>query len=147
MDILLKFHFAGKYSISLNLSKNQKKPAYSRIEVTTENLSRDRKLICQPVPSHDITKFSLEEEIENLNKRSCDLKKEVATRMIKGTNERSCDKGNVERTKGSIQKKKSMSRYQLKTNDVATPLSVRDKDLSMKPQERSLQKKKVATSF
>ena len=40
----------------------------SRIEVATENRGRDMKLSCQPVPSHDITNFSFEEEIEVLNK-------------------------------------------------------------------------------
>ena len=40
----------------------------SRIEVATENLSRDKKLSCQSFPSHDITKINFEEEIEDLNK-------------------------------------------------------------------------------
>ena len=40
----------------------------SRIEVATENRGRDRKLSCHSVPSHDITNFSFEEEIEVLNK-------------------------------------------------------------------------------
>ena len=32
------------------------------------------------IPSHDINKFGFEEEIENLNKSSRDLKKKVATK-------------------------------------------------------------------
>ena len=39
-----------------------------RIEVATENRSRDRKLSCQSFPGHDITKINFEEEIEDLNK-------------------------------------------------------------------------------
>ena len=68
MDILLKFHFAGKYSRSSNLRKNQKKSAYRRIEVTTKNLSRDRNAQVPAIPSHDINKFGFEEETEKLNK-------------------------------------------------------------------------------
>ena len=68
MDILLKFHFAGKYSRSSNLSKTQKKSVCSRIEVTTENLSRDRNAQVPAIPSHDIKKFGFEEETEILNK-------------------------------------------------------------------------------
>ena len=68
MNILLKFHFVGKYSISSNLSKNQKKSACSRIEVTIENLSRNRNAQVPAIPNHDINKFSFEEETENLNK-------------------------------------------------------------------------------
>ena len=68
MDILLKFHFAGKYSRSSNLSKNQKKSACSKIEVTTENLSRDMNAQVLAIPSHDINQFGFEEETENLNK-------------------------------------------------------------------------------
>ena len=36
-DNLLKFQFTGKYSRKSNFSKNQKKSACSRIEVTTDN--------------------------------------------------------------------------------------------------------------
>ena len=50
------------------LEKNQKKSAFSRIEVTTENLSRDRNAQVPAIPSHDINKFGFEEETENLNK-------------------------------------------------------------------------------
>ena len=53
-----------------------------RIEVVTENRSRDRKLSCQSFQSRDITKINFEEEIEEYNKRSCDLKKEVATKEV-----------------------------------------------------------------
>ena len=83
-----------------------------RNEVATENRSRDRKLICQSFPSHDITKINLGEEIEDLSKRSRDLNIKLATRMTKATNERGCGKGNVVETKGNIQVKTS----------VATPL-------------------------
>ena len=38
----------------------------SRIKVATKNRSRDRKLSCQSIPSHNITKFNLKEEIEVL---------------------------------------------------------------------------------
>ena len=48
--------------------KTRRDQLTSRIEVATENRSRDRKLSCQSVPSHDITKFSLEEEIEVLKR-------------------------------------------------------------------------------
>ena len=82
------------------------KPVYSIIEVTTENRGRDRKLSYQSVPSHDITKFSFEEEIEVLKRVKLLLE------------ERSCDKGNVVGIKGNIQKKKSMSRHH---SDVTTP--------------------------
>ena len=40
----------------------------SKIEVATENRSRDKKLSCQSFPSHDFTKINFEEEIEDLNK-------------------------------------------------------------------------------
>ena len=70
--------------------KVQSKPVYRRIEVATENWGRDRKLSCQSVPSHNITKFSFEEEIEVLNRVKSLLE------------ERSCDKGNVVGTKGNI---------------------------------------------
>ena len=46
-DNRLKFQFAGKYSRNSNFSKNKKKSACSRIEVTTGNLSRDRKFSFQ----------------------------------------------------------------------------------------------------
>ena len=40
----------------------------SKNEVATENWSRDRKLSCQSIPSHDITKINFGEEIEDFSK-------------------------------------------------------------------------------
>ena len=50
------------------LAETRRDQLTSRIEVATKNRGRDRKLICQSVPSHDITNFNFEEEIEVLNK-------------------------------------------------------------------------------
>ena len=66
MDNRLKFHFVEKYSRNSNFSKNQKKSACSRIEVTTGNLSRDRNAQLLAIPGHDINKFFFEEETEKL---------------------------------------------------------------------------------
>ena len=63
----------------------------SKNEVATENQRRGRKLSFQSFPSHDITKISIGEEIEDCSKRSRDLKIKLATRMTKATNERSRD--------------------------------------------------------
>ena len=62
-----------------------------------------RSLFVQSFPSHDITKINFGEEIEDLSKRSRDLKIKLATRMTKATSERGCDKGSVVETKGDIQ--------------------------------------------
>ena len=51
------------------------------------------------------------------------------------------------KTKRNNQIKKIMSGHQKDMNKVATPLRGRDNDPSMKPQEKSLQKKEVAASF
>ena len=92
----------GEAKISAKTRRDQ--PS-SKTEDATENWSHDRKLSCQSFPSHDITKINFREEIEDLCKRSRDLKIEVATRMTKATNERGCDKGSVVEAKGNIQKK------------------------------------------
>ena len=55
----------AKAKISVETRRDQ---LTSRIEVATENWSRDRKLSCQSFPSHNITKFSFEKEIEVLKK-------------------------------------------------------------------------------
>ena len=46
----------------------------SKNEVATESQSRDKKLFVQLIPGYDISRTSLEEEIEGLFKRSRDLK-------------------------------------------------------------------------
>ena len=63
-----KISFCRKIQQKLKSQQKLEETVYSRIEVATENRGRDRKLSCQSVPSHDITKFSFEEEIEALNK-------------------------------------------------------------------------------
>ena len=104
MDILLKFNFAEKIQQKL---KSQQKPeeislqaemkSQLKIGVTTGSL------FVQSIPSHDITKIKFGEEIEDLSKRSHDLKIELATRMTKAISEKGCDKGSVVETKGNIQ--------------------------------------------
>ena len=84
-------------------AKTKRDQPTSRNEVAIEIRSRDRKLICQSFPSHDITKINFGEEIEDLSKRSSDLKIKLATRMTKATSERGCDKGSVVETKGNVQ--------------------------------------------
>ena len=73
-------------------AKTRRDQPTSRNEVSTENRSRDRKLIFQSFPSHDITKINFGEEIEDLSKGSRDLKIKLTTRITKATNERDCDK-------------------------------------------------------
>ena len=103
MDILLKFNFAGNTAESKISAKTKRDHPTSRNEVATENRSRDRKLICQLFSSHDITKINFGEAIEDLSKRSRDLKIKLATRMTRATNEKGCDKGSVVKTKGNNQ--------------------------------------------
>ena len=107
-------------------AKTKRDQPTSRNEVATEIRSRDRKLICQSFPSHDIIKINFGEEIEDLSKRSCDLKIKLATRMTKATSERGCDKGSAVETKGNIQSRifgrdtTLMSRRQLNITEVTT---------------------------
>ena len=86
-------------------AKTRRDQPTSRNEFATDTRSRDRKLIYQSFPSHDITKIKFGEELEVLSKRSHDLKIKLATRITKSTTERGCDKGNVVETKGNIQSK------------------------------------------
>ena len=109
-------------------AKTRRDQPTSKNEVATENRSRARKLICQSFPSHDITKINFGEEIDDLSKRSRDLKIKLATRMTKATKERGCDKGSVVETKGNVQSRifgrdtTLMSRRQLNITEVATSL-------------------------
>ena len=82
-------------------------------------------LFVQSFPSHNITKINFGEEIEDLSKRSHDLKIKLATRMTKATSERGWDKGSVVETKGNIQSRifgcdtTLMSRCQLNIIEIA----------------------------
>ena len=90
-------------------AKTRRDQPTSRNEVATESRSHDRKLNFQSFPSHDITKISFGEEIEDYSKRSRDLKIKLATRMTKATNERGRDTT-------------LMSQCQLNITEVATSL-------------------------
>ena len=85
-------------------------------------------LFVQSFPSHDITKINFGEEIEDLSKRSRDLKIKLATRMTEETSERGCDKGIVVETNGNIPSRifgrdtTLMSRRQLNITEVATSI-------------------------
>ena len=85
-------------------------------------------LFVQSFSSNDITKISFREEIEDLSKRSRDLKIKLATRITKATSKRGCDRGSVIETKGNIQSRifgrdtTLMSRLQLNITEVATSL-------------------------
>ena len=85
-------------------------------------------LFFQSFPSHDITKINFGEEIEDLSKRSRDLKIKLVTRMTKATSERGCDKGSVVETKGNIKSRifdrdtTLMSGRQLNITEVATSI-------------------------
>ena len=59
-------------------------------------------LFVQSFPSHNIAKINFGEEIEDLSKRSHNLKIKLVTRMTKATSERGCDNGSVVKTKGNI---------------------------------------------
>ena len=75
-------------------AKTKRDQPISRNEVATESRSRNKKLFVQLIPGYDISRTSLEEEIEGLFKRSRDLKlgfrpelpkqqvKEVATKEV-----------------------------------------------------------------
>ena len=75
-------------------AKTRRDQPISRNEVPTESRSRNKKLFVQLIPGYDISRTSLEEEIEGLFKRSRDLKlglppelpkqqvKEVATKEV-----------------------------------------------------------------
>ena len=63
-DNRLKFQFARKYSRKSNSRKNQKKSACSRIEVTTRNLSRDRKLSFQQLQVTASTNSALKKKLK-----------------------------------------------------------------------------------
>ena len=87
-SILIFQENTSKAKISAKTKKDQ---PTSKNEVATQNRSRDWKLSFQSFPSHDITKISFGEEIEDCSKRSRDLKIKLATRMTKATNERGRD--------------------------------------------------------
>ena len=107
-------------------AKTRRDQPISRNKVATESWSRNKKLFVQLIPSYDISRTSFGEEIEDLSKRSRDLKIKLATRMTKATYERGCDKGNVVETKGNIQSRifgrdtTLKSRRQLNITEVAT---------------------------
>ena len=109
-------------------AKTKRDQPTSRNEVPTKNRSRDMKLICKSFLSHDITKINFGEAIEDLSKRSRDLKITLATRITKATSERGCDKRSVVKTKGNIQSRifsrdtNLMSRRQLNITEVATSI-------------------------
>ena len=109
-------------------AKTRRDQPTSRNAVATENQSRDRKVIFQSFPSHDITKIKFGEEIDDLSKRSSNLKIKVTTGMTKAINERGCDKGSVVETKGNVQSKifdrdtTLMLRSILNITEVATSL-------------------------
>ena len=55
-------------------TKTKRDQPIGRNEVATESRSRNKKLFVQLIPGYDISRTSLEEEIEGLFKRSRDLK-------------------------------------------------------------------------
>ena len=75
-------------------AKTKRDQPISRNEVATESRSHNKKLFVQLIPDYNISRTSLEEEIEGLFKRSRDLKlglrpelpkqqvKEVATKEV-----------------------------------------------------------------
>ena len=75
-------------------AKTKRDQPISKNEVAIESRSRNKKLFVQLIPGYDISRTSLEEEIEGLFKRSRDLKlglrpelpkqqmKEVATKEV-----------------------------------------------------------------
>ena len=91
------------------LAKTIRDQPTSRNKVGIESHSHNRKLSFQSFPSHDITKISFGEEIEDYSKQSRDLKIKLATRMTKATNERGRDTT-------------LMLRRQLNVTEVATSL-------------------------
>ena len=125
MDILLKFNFCRKVQ---QKRKSQQKP--EEISLKAEMRSQlkvgvaTRSLFVQLIPSYDISRTSLEEEIEGLFKRSRDLKFKWRPEMTKGTSDKGCDQESVVETKGINQGRISgrdttlMSRRQLKTTEL-----------------------------
>ena len=59
----------------------------------------------QLIPSYDISRTSLKEEIEGLFKRSRDLKFKWRPEMTKATSDKGCDQESVVDTKETIQSK------------------------------------------
>ena len=61
-----------------------------------------RSLFVQLILGYDISRTSLEEEIEGLFKQSRDLKFKWRLKMTKATSDKGCDQGSVVETKGII---------------------------------------------
>ena len=74
MDILLKFNFVEKKIEVKILTKTRRDKPISRNEVATKSRSRYKKMFVQLIPGYDISRITLEEEIEGLFKRSRELK-------------------------------------------------------------------------
>ena len=68
MDIVLKFNFVKNYSIIEGPSKTRRKQSQSRNEVTIKIGVATRSSSVQLFLGHDITKTSLEREIEGFIK-------------------------------------------------------------------------------
>ena len=64
-------------------AKTKRDQPISINEVATESRSRDKKLFVQLIPGYDISRTSLEEEIEGLFKRSRDLKLSLGPELPK----------------------------------------------------------------
>ena len=83
-------------------------------------------MFIQLIPGYDISRTSLEEEIEGLFKRSHDLKFKWRPKITKATSDKGCDQESVVETKGINQGRilgrdtTLMSRRQLKTTEVVT---------------------------
>ena len=75
MDILLKFNFAEKIQ---QKRKSQQKPEEISLRAETRSQLKvgvvTRSLFVKLIPGYDISRTSLDEEIEGLFKRSRDLK-------------------------------------------------------------------------
>ena len=59
-----------------------------------------RSLFVKLIPGYDVSKTSLDEEIEGLFKRSRDLKFKWRQEMTKATSDKGCDQESVVETKG-----------------------------------------------
>ena len=68
MDILLKFNFAENYTRIEGPSKAKRKQSQSRMRSQLKIGVSIRSLLVQLFPGHDITKTSLEREIEGFIK-------------------------------------------------------------------------------
>ena len=107
-------------------AKTRRNQPKSRNEVATESRSRDKKLFVQLIPGYDISRTSLEEEIEGLFKRSHDLKFKWRPEMTKATIDKGYDQEGVVEIKGINQGRilgcntTLMSRRRLKTIEVVT---------------------------